>query len=386
MTNRKSAKFSNIFFKNNFFDKDHKNFELLGLMQKACFIHQDASGFFSNLTLGVNLQNHIENIVREEMETCDFSEINMSIVQDLDLWKETNRVESYGSELFRFKDRKGHEFCLGATAEELITKIVKNHYNGSKINLKVFQINQKYRDELRARAGLVRAKQFTMKDAYSFHCSEEEMKATYMVVKNAYLRIFKRLGLDVIVQASDAGEIGGAFSEEFLVKSAYGEGEGSLMEVGHIFQLGTTYSEKMDLRDNVRGFVQMACYGIGISRLMMAVMENHRDDLGFFGDEVFSTYDVAICAIDYHKNDNVRELADKLFAYYKSSGISAILDDRADNAGKKMVDSELIAVKHRVVISRLAFESGDFEVLERKSNKKFFVSKEELFSEFKAID
>lgn len=386
MTNRKSAKFSNIFFKNNFFDKNHSSFELLNLMQKACFIHQDASGFFSNLSLGVVLQNYVENIVREEMESCDFSEINMSIVQDLDLWKETNRVESYGSELFRFKDRKGHEFCLGATAEELITKIVKNHYNGSKINLKVFQINQKYRDELRARAGLVRAKQFTMKDAYSFHCSEEEMKANYMVVKQAYLRIFKRLGLDVIIQASDAGEIGGSFSEEFLVKSVYGEGDESLMELGHIFQLGTTYSEKMDLRDNVRGFVQMACYGIGISRLMMAVMESHRDELGFFGDEVFSTYDVAICAIDYHKNDDVKAFADELFSYYKKNGISVILDDRSDNAGKKMVDSELIAVKHRVVISKMAFETSDFEVLVRKTNKKFFVKKEELFSNFEIVD
>lgn len=386
MTNHKSAKFSNIFFKNNFFDKNHKSFDLLGLMQKGCFIHQDASGFFSNLSLGVVLQNHIENIVREEMDSCDFSEINMSIVQDLDLWKETNRVESYGSELFRFKDRKGHEFCLGATAEELITKIVKDHYNGSKINLKVFQINQKYRDELRARAGLVRAKQFTMKDAYSFHCSEEEMKATYMVVKQAYLRIFKRLGLDVIIQASDAGEIGGAFSEEFLVKSAYGEGEEQLMEIGHIFQLGTTYSEKMDLRDNVRGFVQMACYGIGISRLMMAVMESHRDDLGFFGDEIFSTYDVAICAIDYHKNEDVKKLADELFLYYKRNKISVILDDRADNAGKKMVDSELIAVKYRVVISKLAFESGDFEVLKRKTNEKSFLVKEDLFSDFEVVE
>lgn len=385
MTNRKSAKFSTIFFKNNFFDKNHSSFDLLGLMQKSCFIHQDASGFFSNLSLGVILQNHIENIVREEMESCDFSEINMSIVQDLDLWKQTNRVDSYGSELFRFKDRKGHEFCLGATAEELVTKIVKDHYNGSKISLKVFQINQKYRDELRARAGLVRAKQFTMKDAYSFHCTEDEMKATYMVVKQAYLRIFKRLGLNVFIQTSDAGEIGGAFSEEFLVKSAYGEGDENLMEIGHIFQLGSTYSEKMDLRDNVRGFVQMACYGIGISRLMMAVMESRRDELGFYGDEIFSTYDVAISAIDYHKNDDVRKLADELFAYYKSNGISAILDDRADNAGKKMVDAELIAVKYRVVISRLAFESGDFEVLARKNNEKFFVKKEDLFSDFEIV-
>ena len=137
-------KFSQLFFRNNFFDKQNQNLELIDLMRKACFVHQDSSGIYSTLGLGLKLQQKLEAVIRAEMESIGFSEIQLSILQDTKLWKQTQRLDSYGQELFRLKDRKGHELCLSATAEELITDIVKNHYQGSKMNLNVFQIGNKY--------------------------------------------------------------------------------------------------------------------------------------------------------------------------------------------------------------------------------------------------
>lgn len=375
-------KFSQLFFRNNFFDKQNQNLELIDLMRKACFVHQDSSGIYSTLGLGLKLQQKLEAVIRAEMESIGFSEIQLSILQDTKLWKQTQRLDSYGQELFRLKDRKGHELCLSATAEELITDIVKNHYQGSKMNLNVFQIGNKYRDEIRARAGLVRAKQFIMKDGYSFYSEESDLIEMYAQIKASYEKIFSFFGLKYEIISSDNGEIGGKSSEEFLIESEYGEeiNGKKMLELGHIFQLGQEYSQKMGLVDNMKNSVYMGCYGIGVSRLLMALCESHKDQYGFWGDDSFSTFDLIISAIDYHRNEEVKSLSESLYQQYKSKGINVLLDDRADNAGKKMTDAELIGVKKRLVISQQAIEKGQFEVLTRKTMEKSFFTKDDLIN------
>ena len=375
-------KFSQLFFRNNFFDKQNHNLELIDLMRKACFVHQDSSGIYSTLGLGLKLQQKLESVMRTEMESIGFSEVQLSILQDTKLWKQTQRLDSYGQELFRLKDRKGHELCLSATAEELITDIVKNHYQGSKINLNVFQIGNKYRDEIRARAGLVRAKQFVMKDGYSFYSEESDLIAMYAQIKSSYEKIFSFFDLKYEIISSDNGEIGGKSSEEFLIESEYGEeiNGKKMLELGHIFQLGQEYSQKMGLVDNIKNNVYMGCYGIGVSRLFMALCENHKDKHGFWGDDSFSTFDLIISAIDYHRNDSVKILSDELYQKYKLKGVNVLLDDRSDNAGKKMTDAELIGVKKRLVISHQAMEKSQFEVLTRKTMEKSFISLGDLIN------
>lgn len=369
-------KFSQLFFYNNFFERKHQQFELIDLMRKACLVHQDNSGIYSWLSLGLILEQKIEKIVSEEMEEAGFSQIRLSLMQDCDLWKKTGRIESYGAELFRLKNRKEHDFVLGATCEELITDIVKNHYNRSNMDLHVYQIGNKYRDELRAKAGLMRAKEFIMKDGYSFCANEQNLEDTYQKVRTAYCNIFNKLGLKYTIVSSDNGEIGGKSSEEFHCISKYGEAEHSeetTLEIAHIFNLGQDYSKKMDLVSNTNEHIYMGCYGIGISRLVMALLEQQRDDFGFWGSEHFNTYDVVISVIDY-KIEEHQQLGLEIYHHLKSLGYKVLLDDRDVNAGKKMSDSELIACRYRFIVSKQALFNQQIEVLDRKIMQKNFIS------------
>lgn len=373
---------SHLFYRNNSFEKNNEQLELLELMKKSCILHQDSSGIYSTLTLGLLLQEQIEEVIKRHMESCGFSQMRLSILQDLDLWHQTGRVESYEKELFRLRDRKNRELCLSATAEELMTSIVKTHYQGSKINLNVYQIGDKYRDEIRSRGGLIRAKQFVMKDGYTYCSSAQESTDKYAEVKKAYENILTELGFSFETKLSDNGQMGGKVSEEFLIKSAYAQGsdDQDLLEVAHIFQLGQTYSEKLGLVDNNKNAVFMNCYGIGVSRLLMVWCENHRDKLGFFGNKNFSTFHTVISALDYHRNAEVRELSDKLYQSLKAKGVRVLLDDREENAGKKLVDSELMGIYQRIVISQQALTKNSFELLHRQTLEKSYLTQEALFN------
>lgn len=371
-------KFSQLFYYNNFFERNNEKMELIDLMRKACFVHQDSSGIYSWLSLGLNLRKKVESIIQQEMENIGFSQVELSILQEQSLWEKTNRIDSYGGELFRLQNRKNNGFVLGATCEESITNIVINHYNkSSNINLNVYQIGNKYRDELRARSGLVRAKEFVMKDGYSFCTSEQALDDIYNTVKQAYKTIFDRLGLKYTVVNTDNGEIGGKHSEEFHCESEMGDGDEKTLEIAHIFNLGQEYSSKMGLVDNMNNHLFMGCFGIGVSRLVMALLEQQRDQNGFYGTSEFYTYDLVISVIDYQKN---KDLALEIYDYAKSKGISVLLDDRDIQAGKKMADSELIAAKRRLIISSKAVLSNQFELLNRQTLEKSILSQDDLYS------
>lgn len=374
-------KYSQLFFNNNFFERNHDNFELIDLMRKACFVHQDSSGIFSWLSLGLILEQKIEKIIQEEMDEIGFSQMRLSILQDADLWKATGRFDTYGAELFKLKNRKNHEFCLAATCEEAITQIVKNHYNNTQMNVNVYQIGNKYRDELRAKAGLMRAKEFIMKDGYSFASSEEVLNDTYQQVRQAYCNIFDRLGLKYSIVSSDNGEIGGKSSEEFHCESIYGEEEidgKTTVEVAHIFNLGQEYSTKMGLLNNIKEHVYMGCYGIGVSRLVMALLEQQRDSLGFFGTEQFNTFHTVISVIDYKVEEHANK-ALELYNFLKKKGVKVLLDDREINAGKKMSDSELIGCVRRIIVSKQSFKNNAFEVLNRQSQTKESIAFDSIY-------
>lgn len=365
--------YSNLFFYNNHFERDNNKFELIDLMQKSCMVHQDSAGIYSSLTLGLMLEKKLISFIEKKMEEIGFSQVRLSLLQDGKLWEKTKRIDSYGDELFKLKNRKHQLFCLSATAEEAITSVYFDYYNRQKANCHVFQIGNKYRDEMRARAGLIRGKEFIMKDGYSFCSDMNELKSVYEKIKTAYLEIFNHFGLNVIVKETDSAQMGGNFSEEFLIESQLADSEDGMLELGHIFQLGDTYSKSFYLLDDQNKHVQMACYGIGISRLLMAILEKHRDQFGFYGTESFNTFDCVISAIDIERNEEVKSLAFEVYRTLKKQGKNILLDDRKGSAGKKMSDSELIGAKNRIVISRQSIEKQNFELLVRKNmEKKFF--------------
>lgn len=377
-------KYSNLFFNNNFFERNHESFDLIDLMRKSCLVHQDSSGIYSFLSLGLRLEKTIERVIQEEMENIGFSEMRLSILQDADLWKSTGRFDTYGEELFTLQNRKKHDFCLAATCEEAITTIVKDHYNGSNMNLNVYQIGNKYRDELRAKAGLMRSKEFIMKDGYSFCANEDDLEITYQRVKQAYCNIFNRLGLKYEIIASDNGEIGGKSSEEFLCYSAYGETDihgKTALEVAHIFNLGQEYSSKLSLKNGSNQFIYMGCFGIGISRLLMALLEQQRDNLGFYGTENFNTFHTIITVLDYKKEEH-KEVGLKIYENLKNKGIQVLLDDRDIQAGKKMADSELIGCFKRIVVSKNAIQNNQYEILYRQSLSKELYNLDDLLKQF----
>jgi len=375
-------KFSNQFFSNSSFEQDNSKLELTDLARKACFFHQDAAGLYSWLSLGLMAQKRVEAIIREEMDGIGFCETRMSLLQDADLWQKSGRLDVYGDELMRMKNRSGRLFCLGATCEELVTTMVKTHYNRTDMSLGVYQIGNKYRDELRTRGGLARAKEFSMKDAYSFNATQEGARAAYGAVREAYLRIFKRLELDVIVKSSDNGEIGGQSSEEFHVISELGEDETDGMrslECAHIFDLGDRYSKALDLVGAQGQHVQMGCFGVGVSRLAMLLLSRQRDEKGFWGSAGFHTFDTVISVIDWERQEHQKAALD-LYQGLKAQGVSVLLDDRVAQAGKKFADSEIIACRRRIVVSKKALAYGSFELMDRRTFERQNLARADLIA------
>lgn len=373
-------KFSQQFFANSFFEQDNTNLELTDLARKACLIHQDAAGLYSWMSLGLRVQRRVESLVREEMDRAGFCEIQMSLLQDADLWRQSGRLEIYGDELMRITNRSGRLFCLGATCEELATNMVKTHYNKTDVNLGLYQFGNKYRDELRTRGGLARAKEFIMKDAYSFNASKSAAREMYEAVREAYLRIFDRLGLEAIVRSSDNGEIGGQSSEEFHVLSELGEDETDgqrSLECAHVFDLGDRYSKAMGLVNAKGEYVQMGCFGVGISRLAMLLLSRQRDERGFWGDEAFHTFDVVLTVIDWER-EACQVAAEGLRRDLQARGLSVLVDDRLVQAGKKLADAELIACRQRVVVGKKALTSGRFEWMDRRTLVRESASAQEI--------
>ena len=543
------------------------------LMLRAGLIKANASGLYTWMPMGLRVLRKVEAIVREEMNRAGAIELLMPVVQPADLWKESGRWDFYGDELLRITDRHDNAFCFSPTCEELITDIVRKEINSYKqLPKNFYHIQTKFRDERRPRFGVMRAREFVMKDAYSFHADFESLKATYQTMYDAYCRIFNRLGLDYRPVAADTGSIGGTGSHEFQVLAdsgedviAYsdasdyaanvelaqtlplsgcrvapaealakihtpnvktiaelvaflnipveqtlksivveGEGEGELVllmlrgdhefndikaeklagvkspltmaspeaivtqfganggslgcvgfagkvyadfacekgadwvigansddyhytgfnfgrdaaepefvdlrnviagdpspcgkgslklargiEVGHVFQLRDKYSAAMGasfLDSNGKSqIMEMGCYGIGITRIVAAAIEQNNDERGIIWTNSMAPFSVVIVPMNYKKSDSVRAAADQIYADLQAAGVDVLLDDRDERAGVLLNDSELLGIPHRIVIGDRALKEGNVEYAERRSGEAVSVPLNEIVAKICAI-
>jgi prolyl-tRNA synthetase len=533
------------------------------LMLRAGMIRKLASGLYTWLPTGLRVLRKVETIVREEMNNAGAIEVSMPVVQPADLWQESGRWEQYGPELLRFVDRGERPFVLGPTHEEVITDLVRNEISSYKqLPLNFFQIQTKFRDEVRPRFGVMRAREFLMKDAYSFHTTQESLQATYDAMYQAYSTIFSRMGLNFRAVQADTGSIGGNASHEFQVlassgeddivfssdsdyaanielaeamtpaipraeptqtmrlvdtpnaktiaelveqfalpvektvktlivhgdndagaplialllrgdhqlnevkaeklpqvasplafatedeiKAAIGAGPGSLgpvnlpipviidrsvavmsdfgaganidgkhyfginwlrdlplapiadlrkvvegdispdgkgtlqikrgIEVGHIFQLGTKYSEALKAtvqgEDGRNQTLTMGCYGIGVSRVVAAAIEQNHDDRGIVWPEAIAPFHVAILPMNMHKSFRVKDAAESLYAALRAKGIDVLLDDRKERPGVMFADMELIGIPHTIVIGDRNLDSDEVEYKNRRVGEKHMI-------------
>ena len=403
--------------------QDPSDAELIShkLMVRSGMIKKTAAGIYNWLPLGYKVLKKVENIVRKNLDNFGAQEILMPMVQPAELWKESLRFDQYGKELLKFKDRSDRDFVLGPTHEEIICEIFRSYpisYKELPINL--YQIQTKFRDEIRPRFGVMRCREFLMKDAYSFDIDEKGMEKSYENMKDAYVSIFNDIGLDYRIVKADAGNIGGDVSEEFHIIADSGEdllaisdasdfaanvevleyekdpseldgqpspdGKGKLIikrgiEVGHIFQLGQKYSEKMSvsIKDSSGKGIDsfMGCYGIGVSRIVAAAIEQNHDDKGIIWPYAIAPFHVNVICLDPKKEEVLKE-CESVYQIIKDAGHDVLLDDRDIRAGQKFTDNEILGIPYSIVIGPKNFLNNSFEFVIRKTNEKLDLNIDEI--------
>ena len=381
------------------------------LSLRAGLVHMLTSGVYSYLPLGHKVLSRVENIIREEMDAIGCHELLMPALHPIEIWKKTGRDETLKEVMLTFDNKKGQRMCLGPTHEEIITDLA-GHFIKSYRQLPVtlYQIQTKFRDEIRTRFGIVRACEFIMKDAYSFDRDWEGLKKNYDLQLQAYGRIFKRCGLDVIAVAADSGAMGGSVSHEFLVIAPIGEdavwvnkndgravkeeegktpaGEGwerkVAIELGHIFQLGTKYSESLQAvyldEAGVQKPMIMGCYGIGVSRLIAAVIEVNNDTGGIIWPKEISPFDVEILPLQI-SDEPACTLAKTYYSELKASGMDVLLDDRDESPGRKFNDADLIGIPLRIIIGKRMLAQNQVEIKVRRTGQVIAVDKDKVKEE-----
>ena len=395
--------------------EDPSDAELIShkLMVRSGMIKRNAAGIYSWLPVGLKVLKKVEEIVRKNLNNFDAEEILMPMVQPAELWKESGRYGEYGKELLKFDDRSNRGFVLGPTHEEIICEIFRSHpksYKDLPVNL--YQIQTKFRDEIRPRFGVMRSREFLMKDAYSFDIDEKGLVKSYGKMKDAYISIFDEIGLDYRIVKADSGNIGGDVSEEFHILADSGEdliavsdssdfaanvevlnydkdpselegkkspdGKGKLkikrgIEVGHIFQLGQKYSQAMnvgvkDMNGNsIHPF--MGCYGIGVSRIVAAAIEQNHDDRGIQWPDKITPFGVNIICLD-PESDEIMKVCSEIYSILQKSGFDPLLDDRDIRAGIKFKEHELLGIPYSIIIGPNNFKNTKLEFGIRAQNEK----------------
>ena len=401
------------------------------LMLRAGMIKQSAAGIYSWLPLGLKVLKNIENIIHEEQEKAGHLAILMPTIQSADLWRESGRYEEYGEEMLRFKDRHDRDMLFTPTAEELITDIFRGHVNSYKdLPLTMYQIQWKFRDERRPRFGVMRGREFYMKDGYNFDLTKEDALHAYNRHLVSYLRSYERMGLQAIPMRADSGPIGGEDTHEFLVLAETGESEvfydkavtelkfgdrdidfnniqqcQSIMEeftekyartdethdevafekvpeerrqvargieVGQIFYFGTKYSEAMGamVQDSEGQTVpvHMGSHGIGVSRLVGAIIEASHDDKGIIWPEGVTPYHCGI--INLKQGDEEADSAcESLYQRLGVAGLEPLYDDRKERAGGKFATMDLIGMPWRITVGPRGLKNGVVELTNRRTGK-----------------
>ncbi len=405
------------------------------LMLRAGMIQQLSAGIYSWLPLGYAVLRKVETIVREEMNRAGALEILMPTVQPADLWIESGRYDSYGREMLRILDRHDRKMLYGPTNEEIVTDIFRRHVKSYRdLPLNLYHIQWKFRDEVRPRFGVMRGREFLMKDAYSFDVDFQSSKASYDRMFLAYLRIFRRMGLTAIPMEAETGPIGGDMSHEFQILASTGESEvffdaafeaidftsdeidieelknlyaaaddkhdpqtcsvpaeklrqGRGIEVGHIFHFGTEYSKPMgasvtDAEGNEFD-VLMGSYGVGVSRLVGALIEAFHDEKGIIWPESVAPFLVALINLRVDDETCVA-MADELYSRLRSARVEVLLDDTEGRAGAKFATMELIGIPWQVTIGPRGVKAGVVELKSRATGQSEELSPDQLIERFAA--
>jgi prolyl-tRNA synthetase len=413
------------------------------LMMRAGMIRQASAGIYSWLPLGFKVLENIDRIVREEQDAIGCQQILMPTIQSADLWRDSGRYDDYGPEMLRITDRHGRDMLYGPTNEEQVTEIFANSVRSYRdLPQLLYHIQWKFRDEVRPRFGVMRGREFLMKDAYSFDVSQDEGRKSYNKFFVSYLRTYERMGLKAIPMAADAGPIGGDMSHEFLIVADTGESEIAChkdfmdmsltdtdidfdddlqpivdtftakyaatddkrdteveaklgddlvvargIEVGHIFHFGTKYSAPLGAKitdaDGKEVVIQMGSYGIGVSRLVAAIIEAYHDDDGIIWPESVAPFHVGLINLKAGDAD-CDKTCDEIYATLSDKGIETLYDDREIRAGGKFADMDLIGLPWQMVIGPRGLKNGVVELKNRASGEKEELSLEAALSKLTA--
>ncbi|HEX8571298.1 MAG TPA: proline--tRNA ligase [Allosphingosinicella sp.] len=396
------------------------------LMLRAGLVRQTAAGIYAWLPLGLRVLKRIEQVVREEQDRAGAVELLMPTLQSADLWRQSGRYDAYGPEMLRIRDRHDRDMLYGPTNEEMITAIFRDSAKSYRDLPRIlYHIQWKFRDEVRPRFGVMRGREFLMKDAYSFDLDEDGLRASYEAMFVAYLRTFARLGLTAVPVKAPTGPIGGDLSHEFHILAHTGESalfydsaiedisrdellaaDSSTIarltglyameeeehakvadcpvpaerlrtrrgiEVGHIFAFGTKYSASMGLsvqtREGEQVHPQMGSYGIGVSRLMGAIIEAGHDDGGIVWPEAVAPFRVGL--VNMRADDgNVTSAADEIYGRLRDSGVEALYDDRDERAGAKFATMDLIGLPWQLIVGPKGLERGVVELKRRSTGER----------------
>ncbi len=388
------------------------------LMLRTSMIFQTSAGIYSWLPLGLRVLKKIEQIVREEQNKAGAHEILMPTIQPADLWRESGRYDDYGKEMLRIQDRHERDMLYGPTAEEVVTDIFRNLiFSYKDLPKLLYQIHWKFRDEIRPRFGVMRGREFFMKDTYSFDLSEETSRQSYLLMFKTYIKTFARMGLTALPVKAPTGPIGGDLSHEFQIVAATGESKifydaaiDSLpspqtteevekltkiyaaademhdpntcpvpkdqlktargIEVGHIFYFGTKYSEAMgaNVTDHNGNSipVHMGSYGIGISRLVGAIIEANHDDNGIIWPASVAPFHVGLLNLRIG-DEACDSMCTKIYNQLQQHKIEVLYDDRAERAGVKFADMDLIGLPYQLIIGPKGAAANKVEVKDRRT-------------------
>jgi prolyl-tRNA synthetase len=408
------------------------------LMLRAGMVRQASAGIYSWLPLGFKVLKKVEQIVREEQDRAGCQEVLMPTIQSADLWRESGRYDAYGKEMLRIKDRREREMLYGPTNEEQITQIFRDGIRSYReVPKMLYHIQWKFRDEVRPRFGVMRGREFLMKDAYSFDMDYEGARRAYNKFFVAYLRTFARMGMRAIPMEAETGPIGGNLSHEFIVLADTGESQvycdrkfldydvlgkdidygnaaevegvvnhftslyartdekndqatfekevpdadqryvGRGIEVGHIFYFGTKYSEPLKAqvqdKDGNPVTVHMGSYGIGVSRMPAAIIEASHDDNGIIWPEAVAPFKVGLINIKVDDKAGTA-MAEDIYVRLKNAGVEVLYDDRDERAGAKFAEMDLIGLPWQLVVGPRGAAKGQVEVKNRKTGEKVELS------------
>lgn len=381
-------------------------------LMRGGFIDKLMAGSYTLLPLGRRVERKIEQIVREEMDKTGGQEVLMPLLHPKEIWNETGRWDSAAEVMYQF-EKSEKEYALSFTHEEIVMDLIRKHLKSYKdLPIAVYHFSTKFRQELRAKSGILRGREFLMKDLYSAHVSEEDLMDYYWKVADAYLVAFKRMGLDVVIAEADGGVFTKNHTHEFQLRTDAGEdviymADGwkfwknkeimteedfanptlqsvKSIEVGNIFPLGTMYAEKMNVfftdETGARKPVWFGSYGIGMTRMVGAIVEASHDDRGIIWPESVAPYKVHLVLIQ-NSESKIQNFAEDVYQKLQDSGVEVLFDDREVPAGEKFADADLLGIPYRVVVS--AKNGEDLELKKRSEDEAEKISLDQLLTKLK---